>query len=618
MPSVDASVLRLLRLLGLERYAERFASEEVDLAALRLLDEDDFAQLRIPDAARRRIAEALQSVQVLVQIEGGVGTRSQSGREDEGECEEMDVVQTQRFAPSRLRKERGRRSVLAEESEGDEEFDFQSPIQRERGVVSGDFKNNSPKTGDVDNEPRSDADGLGNRLVNWGYSLGHTEKRKEEEMVRKDHSLSSGASGEIEGSDVSSLQEIECEIISTSQISLEKKLEKWLRRQMLGEKGKHRREVEKEKERHKREMEGILQRYERMSKRICSSRDLASDTHLISRVTGEATVSASDVPLGCVLGEGVSGAGKKTGSLSETKQCPWGSDVSGSALLLSPAPLDDSGSWNSVSPTARVAERDGNYSPVQQRPLSPAIDLTQNTSEEEHRVRQTPAANCKPFPNTKLLDTFVISSTKSPTKPPLGDDVLCNDSLNLSPLFKSDQSSASSPAQSKPTNQPHYESLFVSSDEEIMDLTFSEKENVRRDENRPKNSSGACANTDEIEVGVRVQNGENGEKIRARETTQATPQPPSRLKKRSRRATPSDVKGAIRRDKDLYDDILMMESIPFERILESVKASGIKIAKKALTELLQKEGVSFRLEESNEKHKAVAGSYFQRLNCNSD
>lgn len=614
---MDAGVLKLLRVLGLERYAERFASEEIDMAALRLLNEHDFAQLRIPDAARRRIAEALQSVQILAQIEGSGGETNQIGREEGEENRETDVVQTQRFAPSRLRKERGRKSALAEESEDDEEFDFRSFSQKQGEVANRGLNDVQRNNGEAD-ALGSDTDDLENRVVTEGCSPGCAREQAKGEAVRTDHSLLSSVAEETEGSSLSSLQDIERGMMSTSQISLETKLEKWLRRQMLKEKGKHRREVERERERHKTEMEGIQRRYGRMRKRICSSRDLASDKQPISRVTEEEAPSTSDLPISCSLGEGDSVASEETGSLPEAKQCPPASDASGSALLLSPPPLERSGSRRSISPIAGGAACRGTHSPLEQGPFSPAVDLTQNSSEEEHRVRQTPTENFKPFPNLKLVDTIVISSTRPPTKPSLEDDVPFNNPEEVSLPFQSDQFSVNSPAQPKPASRPQYKSLFMSSDEEVMDLTFPNEENVKRNEDEANGSSSRLGNTDESEKDVRERNEGNGGETRAREASQATLQPPSRLKKRARRVTPADVIAAIRQNKDLYDDILMMESIPFERILESVKASGIKIAKKALTELLQREGVSFRLEEVNEKQKTVAGSYFQRLNCNSD
>lgn len=65
----DPRVEHLLKMLGLERYAPRFAREEIDLVALRLLTDDDLAALSIPDAARRRIADAMHSVPILAQLQ---------------------------------------------------------------------------------------------------------------------------------------------------------------------------------------------------------------------------------------------------------------------------------------------------------------------------------------------------------------------------------------------------------------------------------------------------------------------------------------------------------------------------------------------------------------------
>lgn len=68
-PSSDPRVDHLLTMLGLQRYTKKFATEEIDLVALRLLSDDDLAALSIPEAARRRIAEAMHSVSVLAQLQ---------------------------------------------------------------------------------------------------------------------------------------------------------------------------------------------------------------------------------------------------------------------------------------------------------------------------------------------------------------------------------------------------------------------------------------------------------------------------------------------------------------------------------------------------------------------
>lgn len=68
-PKGDPRVEHLLSMLGLQRYVKRFVVEEIDLVALRLLNDDDLAALSIPEAARRRIADAMHSVPILAQLQ---------------------------------------------------------------------------------------------------------------------------------------------------------------------------------------------------------------------------------------------------------------------------------------------------------------------------------------------------------------------------------------------------------------------------------------------------------------------------------------------------------------------------------------------------------------------
>lgn len=583
------------------------------MPALRLLDDHDFAQLRIPDAARRRIAEALQSVQILDQIEGsGHGGDACRKGEDCG-SEEMLLVQTQPFATSRLREERGRSSVLVEHSDGDDEFNCSSPMRTAAESRDGH------QLGAHRDDEQSDALGSGTDDLDSQNLAGDRNpscaQRTVEEEAPSEGRSSSSNSEDVECSDASSLYDIELRMMSTSQISLETKLEKWLRRQVLKERGNHRRKVEKEKERHKREMEVIQQRYERMQKRICSSRNSESNVRSISRVTVEASKSANDLSMSLAPLQSEAPAAQGNGNSPEADPCPSVGGMSESSALISPAPLGVARTRSPISFSTGVVVDDRIC--MQKRPSS-AIDLTLNTSEDENRAKQTPAKYHKPFPNPTAAETIVISSSKPSAKPALRNPAPCHNSGELPLPYQSDQASLDSPNQSGRSKLPQYERIFASSDEEVMDLTFLAKENVAVDDSLTESVSATVAN--------RAGNGNdagspgevNNEDEHVAETTQNTSKPSSRLKKRTKRVTPADVIEAIRRDSALHDDLLMMESVPFEKILGSVKASGVKISKKALAELLQREGVSFKSEEVNEKQKAGSGSYFQRLNCDSD
>ncbi|HMK21460.1 MAG TPA: adenylate/guanylate cyclase domain-containing protein, partial [Terriglobales bacterium] len=60
-----------LQKLGLERYAQLFAENEVDLEALRLLGEQDFEKLGIPLGSRKKLLKA------IVELNGAQGVSSQ-------------------------------------------------------------------------------------------------------------------------------------------------------------------------------------------------------------------------------------------------------------------------------------------------------------------------------------------------------------------------------------------------------------------------------------------------------------------------------------------------------------------------------------------------------------
>lgn len=125
----DSRVNHLLEMLGLSRFAARFAREEIDLVALRLLSEDDLATMSIPESGRRRIADAMHSVEILAELQRkfknepptrsdtpnipaeysepsvGHGRNAEDGNNDE--IFDAPPVPTQHFARSRLQQRIG-------------------------------------------------------------------------------------------------------------------------------------------------------------------------------------------------------------------------------------------------------------------------------------------------------------------------------------------------------------------------------------------------------------------------------------------------------------------------------------------------------------------------------
>jgi Slx4 endonuclease len=114
----------------MERYERRFAVQEVDMVALRMLGEDDWAQLGLPNGARRKIGDAAREAALLdVDARGGSGTREAERAVGGGGAAGDSVVLTQQFPSSGLglAMTTGRRPLLRRvarriiDTEGEEE-----------------------------------------------------------------------------------------------------------------------------------------------------------------------------------------------------------------------------------------------------------------------------------------------------------------------------------------------------------------------------------------------------------------------------------------------------------------------------------------------------------------
>eukprot|EP00177_Eucheuma_denticulatum_P000469 GFKZ01000825.1.p1 GENE.GFKZ01000825.1~~GFKZ01000825.1.p1 ORF type:complete len:758 (+),score=110.04 GFKZ01000825.1:36-2276(+) len=643
-PPPDPRVQRLLTMLGLERYVSRFAAEEIDLVALRLLNPNDFLHLRIPEAARRRIAEAMQSVHVLAHVEGD---RPAPEPVPHGPAQEDphegDPVLTQKFKSSKL----GTHAGLESDSDLEDQFDFsmdrRAPAcQTEAGAdnENHELQMSEANAGAVGAKPvktldisgDSESDGIELGVIVGGSSpvdanLASGQRLEaEEEIINED-----GARVEIashhqdeDESELSSLSDLERQAWRTSQITLELKLERWRRKQLSKERSKHRKEVSNERRRHKRELERIQQRYDGMCKRLCGLPSEAPERRPISRVSEEADSMSSQHPSSQSFADNgaVEVAPQVEPAVKKTSQVEKNS--SQGSLRLGRAPLA-----NGITPSTK----DDDAISVERRrePCNPpnfgldrsvTIDLTEDASENEENQTKTPVGSRKLFPDPEVTETIVLSSTKPQEKAPRASGSSAQGSLddrlwNILRAACSDNSSQQSEAETRRAARAKQKSLFSSSDEEeVMDLTCADAGNAEVGASAAlKLSAAAASKPTELED---ERDSANPSAPTEKEADTNAPPNQSRLKKKRKKVTPADVIAAIRRDKSLYDDILMMESVPFARILNSVTSSGVKVAKKNLTTLLQKEGVSFKLDEPTEKKKAAAASYFSRLNEHSD
>lgn len=628
-------------MLGLERYVSRFAAEEIDFVALRLLNPADFLHLRIPEAARRRIAEAMQSVHVLAHVEGDrAGQEPVSHAAAQEDPHEGEPVLTQKFAKSRL----GTHTALESDSDLEDQFyssmDRRAAAQEKEGggndndglrvskadAAAGETK--AVDTLDVSGESEYDDVELsvivgGSSPVDGNLDSGQSPGPQEEDRARAGAEVMSYQEDEYE-SEVSSLSDLERQAWRTSQITLESKLERWRRKQLSKERSKHRKEVSNERRRHKRELERIQQRYDGMCKRLCGLPPEPTERRPISRLTEEAdsTSSHSSSSQSFVDDGAVEIAPQVEPMVEKPSQAGEGS--SQSSLLLDPAPLAVALTRSSNDGEVVSVERDAESRNPANVSLdrSVTIDLTKEASGDDEKQAKTPMGSRKLFPDPEVTETIVLSSTKPQEKVPRALGSSAQGSLderlwNILRAACSDNSSQHSDAETQRATRAKQKSLFSSSDEEeVMDLTCTDAGNAAVDPITEPNTSATAPNKPT----------ERGEELDSANPTapigkvaDENPAPrQSRLKKKRQKVTPADVISAIRRDRPLYDDILMMESIPFARILESITSSGVKVAKKNLTSLLQKEGVSFKPDEPTEKKRAAAVSYFSRLNEHSD
>ncbi|KAI0564853.1 SAM domain (Sterile alpha motif) [Gracilaria domingensis] len=231
----DKKVSKLLTLLGLERYAQRFADEEIDMDTLRILKDEDFVSLRIPDAARRRIADALQAVPILERLQ------------EPGTIEVPDkppIVPTQKFSESKLAASLRRRSCLFD-SDDDEEY---RPTQTAFGTA--------------EEVPHQHGDSASPEHVSQSVRAPESLPVTIDLITpTKKDPVDPGVINDASDRSAESDFDFEKDIIEESQISLEKKVEEWRTHQ-----------IRKETKRHEGEMRNIEAKYRNMMARLVEPR----------------------------------------------------------------------------------------------------------------------------------------------------------------------------------------------------------------------------------------------------------------------------------------------------------------------------------------------------------
>lgn len=120
-PEICVKMKKLLEMVGLERYEKRFVAQEVDIVALQLLEDGDWAELGLPDGARRRITDAAREAKLLEidtttsgpNMTGGVEDNREDGsgipKSDDDDDSFDNLPATQRLRSSKLAATMARR-----------------------------------------------------------------------------------------------------------------------------------------------------------------------------------------------------------------------------------------------------------------------------------------------------------------------------------------------------------------------------------------------------------------------------------------------------------------------------------------------------------------------------
>ncbi|PXF49088.1 hypothetical protein BWQ96_01226 [Gracilariopsis chorda] len=503
----DEQLTDLLNLLGLQRYTQRFADEEIDLKALRLLTDEDFVRLRIPDPARRRIADALHAVPIL------------DGLQPTDEVEptnEERIIPTQRFATSRLGAMLQRRKPLYEEEDDDEYKPTQKPTGSQRHTPTGD---SAP-----------DRTSLMGTTKTYGISQAKLDTAA---SLRKEKYSSLNLGALSASSDESEL-DFERDISLKSQISLEMKIENWRRRQLRQEETRHTAvvqriqnryqemvsQLEKEKENQTRPAE-VLQKAEFNEQRTTAVVDLTEET---VRESVEETRAAPDI---CI---------------NET-------------VVISSAESDDN------AKTARAAKRSNTYS---------------DSDEESLRGM--------------ILKSHIGSALES------------DSDLDV---FKAPKLSAGwRPGTSRELSLRRQKERAASDEEDMIDL-------MRERSPQDKSGTNNSALLREPSAGKRISRLSPKRACSDSDSNSEEGQDAvSRLKKKRTGTGHEIIATAIRKDRDLYDRILKVESVPYSGILNSVRQSGLNVSKKALTTFLHTEGIMYKGEAVSKGSR----DYLNKLN----
>ena len=631
---VDPALKDFLAALGLSRYAERFAKEEIDLDALRLLTDEELVALKLPDVAKRHIADALTNVDLLRTIAGDKLTQV--------ETTTGTPKATQKLPPSRMK---GTKQLAVDDESDDDEFaglyeaahsppplapsskfmDYEfddvhdDPPSPPLHLLIADSKDVTDEhsnigTSTIENEVRIDEGSAKETSVNWDSK--HSPRQKEKSQTQSGQQKEPKEESSPVLANDAQKSCVLCAIEPAPYDSLEK-LEKWQKDA-----------VEKESRRHKRRLERIDEEYRRLRQKIDTSApvDLTLDDSPVptpkasspNRTVGLDPVLASSSPAKVLQKRSKTWiSGITPGTKRDRKETELG--VDGNKLMKLrkswKSDLVEDDSDESVQENENDSRNRSSFSAngtsLATKPIYSNLEKSSDDDEDflEMSFSQRVAAKCNRTQNEVIKKMGGLEGKKS----------LCVSSI----------------AKKKDT-ELEVEDDEEDEDEDVMDLTqkvsvdklnsnpiqllvdMHSRESVQCMSSRPHSQTKEKGSRLKLQRKQTLSGGRKDEddddvldltqKVEVSKMTQ-TRQKKSRLKK-APRCTSTEIRAAIRADEKLYDDVLSQRMVDFQRFMQVAKTAGLKISMAKLDQFLKEEGLSVR---ANAQASNQSTQYFKNL-----
>lgn len=557
----DPQVVRLLEMLGLGRYAKNFADEEVDMSALRLLRENDLVHLRLPDSARRRIAEAMRSVPVLA----GMQT-NESAAVVQNNSGDDAIEATQRFGESRLGGHMRRGAPLIGEDGSEDEYEPTAAI----GAPNAEKVRTSEEPDATILRQRSteEVPTVGGANIECPVEGGSPAGKTGGELHTAEPgqmSLRLESGGSSTSSLSSDLGDFDARWRGMSQISAEMKLRRWQERLEA-----------REKQRHESEVKRIHDIFEKNLAKLRAQQasDIQADS-LPESTNDDQTNSEVVAP------STENRLGNTSGAIDLTECASDDDDLASRLRKRGCAPPRFAGLSIVVSSNDNT-------------PKAPTVAPT--VSPLRHAVNDVRETNMPRWSDSE--DSLVIDISdpgqqrvgttqaedessqrpESPQRSQEGNDGIDGEAVDLI----SDGNESGNDGDSQVPSED--------SEQEFLRLARAERDNFRL----PSQQESQAAPTNS-------QNTKDAQKKRSADggcVTSSQPPTQSRLKKRAKvlvpKATREDIKAIIQGNKTLYEDILRMQVVSFDVVLQTVRSSGKSVSKKTMYDFLTREGILFK------------------------